>query len=67
MNEEQKAAFLMSQVAMLNAQIAGMVAENQYREAIGESPAYNEADFQREASSSGCDQNSAITTLRSGY
>lgn len=39
----------MGQAAMLNAILAGMVAENQWRAHRGESPAYDEADFQKVA------------------
>ena len=35
----------MAQAALLNAKIAGMVAENQWRAHRGESPAYVELDF----------------------
>ncbi len=47
MTTEQKAAFIMAQAACLNAEIAGMVAENQWRAHRGESPAYSEQGFQQ--------------------
>jgi len=46
MTPEQKAAFIMAQAAMLSAEIAGMVAENQARSHRGESPAYTQIAFQ---------------------
>ena len=45
MNEEQQAAYILSQTAMLNAEIAMMVAENQYRTNCGHQIAYGEAEF----------------------
>jgi len=47
MTPEQKATFINARVAMLNAEIAGMVAENMQRAAIGDSMAYTEASFTR--------------------
>lgn len=45
MSPEQKAAYIMSQAAMLNAEIAGMQAENAYWAHIGQGPRYMEQDF----------------------
>lgn len=45
MNDELKAAFLNAQTALLNAEIQGMVAENQHRMACGNSVAYGEEAF----------------------
>lgn len=45
MTPEQKAAFINAQVAMLNARVAGMVAENQMRLARGETIAYADDSF----------------------
>lgn len=45
MTPNQAAAFVIAQAAMMNARIAGMVAENQCRERRGDSPAFGEAEF----------------------
>lgn len=45
MTDEQKAAYVNAQTALLNAEIVGMVAENNQREAVGASMAYVEHDF----------------------
>ena len=45
MNEESRAAFIVAQAAMLNCRVAGMVAENMQRAAIGASMAYVEDAF----------------------
>lgn len=45
MTPEQAAAFIVAQAAMLNARIAGMVAENMQRAALGHSMAYGADEF----------------------
>lgn len=45
MDEQAKAAFILSQVAMMNARIAGMQAENNQRIHLQQAMAYIEADF----------------------
>ncbi len=45
MNENEKAAFIMSQVVCAQARIAGMQAENMQRQALDQSMSYNESDF----------------------
>jgi hypothetical protein len=45
MNENQSAAFIMSQTALLNCRVAGMVAENQHRTNCGLSIAYGADEF----------------------
>jgi hypothetical protein len=45
MTPEQKAAFINSQVACALIEAAAMTAENQQREAVGHSMAYNEEAF----------------------
>ncbi len=42
---EQRAAYINSQVAMFNAEIARMVADNQLSVACGTSPPYGERQF----------------------
>ena len=64
MNEEQKAAFVMAQAAVLNAIIAGMQAENQMREHQGYVPAYVESHFQDAINASGCHHNAVLTLFQ---
>ncbi len=64
MNEEQKAAFIMAQAAVLNATIAGMTAENMQREAVGSSMAYGEDAFQDAINASGCHHNAVLTLFQ---
>ena len=45
MDETAKAAYIMSQVACMNAEVSGMVAENQCRLQRGEAVAYTEDSF----------------------
>ncbi|MCH7910952.1 MAG: hypothetical protein IIB38_15225 [Candidatus Hydrogenedentes bacterium] len=54
MTTEERAAFLIAQAAILNAEIAGMVAENMQREAVGASMAYGEDAFQEVIDKSIC-------------
>lgn len=46
MNSQEACAYVIAQAAALNARIAGMVAENQWRLHVGQAMAYNEVDFQ---------------------
>lgn len=61
MTPEQKAAFIMAQAAVLNAEIAGMVAENIYRQACGKTIAYDEQAFEVLVGRSSCHHNVVIT------
>jgi len=45
MTDEQKAAFVMAQAALLNARVAGMVAQNQFRMSYDNSISYDENAF----------------------
>lgn len=45
MTEEQKAAYINAQCVMANAEIQGMIAENQHRMSCGHSVAYCEDAF----------------------
>jgi hypothetical protein len=45
MTDEQKAAFVNAQAAMLNAKVAAMTAENQHRLSLGQSVAFGETEF----------------------
>lgn len=60
MNDEQKAAFIMAQAACLNAEIAGMVAENMQREVLGHSMAYGEEAFVAAVNRSHCHHNAVL-------
>lgn len=64
MNENQRAAFIMAQAAVLQAEVAGMVAENQHRLSLGHSIAYGEDAFQAAIARSGCAHNDAVAFLR---
>ncbi len=46
MTDEQKAAYVAAQAALLNARIAGMVAENQHRMNCNNSIAYGVEEFE---------------------
>jgi hypothetical protein len=63
MNENQKAALLMARAAVLNAKIAGMVAENDFLKQRDMSIAYDEAAFCKVVDESGCTENAALTLL----
>jgi len=63
MTHEERAAFLIAQAACLNAEIAGMVAENMQRESLGLSMAYGEEEFQGVVNKSICNHNAAISFL----
>ena len=45
MNKNQAAAYVMAQAALLNAEIAGMQAENEFRTQIGKTIAYGDESF----------------------
>lgn len=60
MTDEQNTAYVLSQVALFNARIAGMVAENQMRAVRGEGPAYVKEHFDRAANESGIHHNAVI-------
>lgn len=65
MNEQQRSAFIIARAAMLNAEIAGMQAENLSRANRGLSPAYDEALFQGMISNySDLYHNNLLTYLR---
>lgn len=61
MTDEQKAAFIMAQAAVLNAEVAGMTAENEDRISRGLTIAFDEAAFQDVINRSGCTHNAVIT------
>ncbi len=61
MTEEQKAAFIMAQAAVLNAQITGMIAEN-YMCMYNQIPIhYDEAAFKALVDASPCNHNAVVT------
>jgi len=45
MTPEQSAAYIVGMAACVNAEVSGMVAENQLRAVNGEPPAFVKADF----------------------
>lgn len=64
MTPEQQAAFIMAQVAIAMARIAGMQAENQYRAIIGMAPVYRESNFQEAANEDVLGHNAVISFFR---
>ncbi len=64
MTPEERAAFIIAQAACLNAEVAGMLAENQHRMNCGNSIAYGEEAFQDVIDKSVCNHNAAISFLR---
>ena len=42
---QQASAFISAQTALLNCRVAGMIAENQQRQALGQSMAFTDQDF----------------------
>ncbi len=63
MSDEANTAYVLAMIAVLNATIAGMVAENMQRQHRGESMAYVQADFAQEIKGSGMHHNAVLTTL----
>lgn len=61
MTPEQKAAFIISQTAMFNAEIVGMVSENQKCKFEGKRPKYEEQHFINMVNNSGLTHNAVIT------
>lgn len=64
MTEEQNNVYLLGQIAMLNAKIAGMVAENQHHMAVYEVPMYREDAFESVANESGVYPNAIIGSFQ---
>lgn len=63
MEDIRKSAYIIAQAAVLNARVAGMVAENQDRIRKGESLAYIEEDFRKLVDKSSCGHNEVISYL----
>ena len=61
MTNEQKAAYINAQAAVLNGTIAGMQAENVYRQHRGETIAYSQDAFIKVVDESGCHHNQCMT------
>lgn len=53
MDKNQRVAFILTQVALLNARVAGMQAENQQREIEGKSLAFTQEHYDDEIRNSG--------------
>lgn len=66
MTDEQKAAYVMAQAAIMNATVTGMIAENYTRMSRGESLAYGEEAFQELINNSGIHHNACITLFHGG-
>jgi hypothetical protein len=64
MNENQRAAFLIAQSVVAQAEIAGMTAENMQRQAVGNSMAYGDDAFFAVIDKYGLSHNVAISFLR---
>lgn len=62
-NNHDRAALLIAMAAVLNARIAGMVAENDFRKQKGETVAYDEMAFETEIVNSGCSEADARNLL----
>ena len=60
MTDEQKAAYIMAQAAVLNATVAGMTAENEDRISRGLTIAFDEAAFVAVVNDSGCHHNTVV-------
>ncbi len=63
MNEEQRIAYLNSQIACALIEMNGMVAENQWRASNGNSPCYGEEQFQKLIDKYGLGHNDVMTSL----
>ena len=64
MNEAERAAYVMAQVACAQIEAAGMVAENMQREACGHSMAYTAESFEDLPQKYGITHNQVIEFLR---
>ena len=64
MTDEQKAAFIHAQTVCAMAEIAGMQAENTYREMRGETIAYAGGSFDEIADKFGISGNAVLTLFR---
>lgn len=65
MNDEQKAAYIIAQAAVLQATVAGMAAENMIRWHRSESMAYDESAFEDAINKSGVHHNAVIEFFHS--
>ncbi len=61
MTDEQKAAYIIAQAVCLTGEIAGMVAANQEREALGHTIAYDESAFTAVVNQSPCHHNAVLS------
>ena len=66
MEDSLKAAILIARAAQVNAEVAGMVAENQHRITNGDSIAYGYDAFEALAGTYGVDSNSIIGLIAHG-
>jgi len=66
MTSEQQAAYIMAQAAALNAEVAGMQAENAFREMQGHTIAYGEDAFQAAINRYGVHHNAVVGFFNNG-
>jgi hypothetical protein len=64
--EELRAAVLIARAAALNAEVAGMQAENQHRKNCGLAVAYTEEAFQKAIAANGLGENGVISVAVHG-
>ena len=67
MTNEQKAAYINAQAAVLAGTIAGMQAENTYRQHRGETIAYSQDAFIKVIDESGCHHNACLALFNDPY
>jgi hypothetical protein len=60
MTNEQSAAYVIGEAAVLTARVLGMHAENMHRAATGQAMAYGEGDFTKAIRESACHHNASI-------
>lgn len=65
MTDEQKTVYMLAQIALFNARIAGMVAENAHRTQCGLSLAYAEEHFIQAIEESGIHHNAIVGVFQS--
>lgn len=66
MTPEQEAAYIIAQAAVLSATVAGMQAENAYREMQGKTIAYGEDAFVDAINRSGVHHNAVMELFQDG-
>ncbi len=67
MNQQEQITYVQSQIACALIEMEGMKADNKIREMRGESPAYNENDFQNLITKYNIHHNGVVTALTREY